>query len=243
MTPTLAQRTGVDRGFERLYRRHVHEVYRYALAILPTPEDAEDVTQTTFLNAYHAFSRGERPQSEYNWLIGIANELCRQRARQAARFEADDYDDQADEAAPEDEGPSAGDIRRALGHLAFDQRAALIMREIEGRSYEEIAEVLTVSLHTVESLIFRARRALREELEGTLTCHQAERAISRRLDGELARAERAPLRVHLRKCEECNAFIRSQLAQRAAIRALARAPLPSSLTSFFAPPETGASTA
>jgi RNA polymerase sigma-70 factor (ECF subfamily) len=243
MTPTLAQRPSVDRGFERLYRRHVHEVYRFALGVLPTPEDAEDVTQTTFLNAYNSFSRGERPQSEYNWLIGIANELCRQRARQAARFEADDYHDQADEAAPEHDGPSAGDIRRALGRLAFDQRAALIMREIEGRSYDEIAEILGMSLNAVETLIFRARRALREELEGALTCHRAERAVSRRLDHELARAERRPLRDHLGECEDCTAFARSQLVQRAALRALARVPLPSSLTSFFGPPEIEASTA
>ena len=92
-------------------------------------------------------------------------------------------------AVPEDDGPSPNDVRRALGRLPFDQRAALIMRELEGRSYTELAVILGVTLGDVETLLFRARRALREELEGALTCHQAERAISRRLDGLLGRAD------------------------------------------------------
>jgi anti-sigma factor RsiW len=83
-------------------------------------------------------------------------------------------------------------------------------------------------------LLFRARRALREELEGVLTCHLAERAISRRLDGLLGRAERRHLRGHLRGCSDCSRFAHSQRAQRAALRALADVPLPDSLATFFA---------
>ena len=60
MTPLLAERLRADRSFERMYRKHVGDVYRYALAVLRHPADAEDVTQTTFLNAYRAFQRGER---------------------------------------------------------------------------------------------------------------------------------------------------------------------------------------
>src|SRR5438128_1375658 len=121
MTPILAHRPRADRGFERLYQRHVSDVYRYALAVLHNAADAED-------------------------------------------------------------------IKRALSHLAFNQRAALVMRELEGRSYAEIAEVLGVSVSAVETLIFRARRALREQLEGSLSCAEAERSISRQLDGRLDRA-------------------------------------------------------
>ncbi len=108
------------------------------------------------------------------------------------------------------------------------------MRELEGRSYAELAEILGLTLGDVETLLFRARRALREELEGALTCHQAERAISRRLDGLLGRAERRQLRGHLRACGDCSRFAHSQRAQRAALRALADVPLPESLVSFFA---------
>ena len=85
MTPLLAQRPRPDRGFERIYRRHVGDVYRYALAVMRNQADAEDVTQTTFLNAYRAFERGERPAKPHNWLIAIAHNVCRQRFRQSAR--------------------------------------------------------------------------------------------------------------------------------------------------------------
>jgi len=237
----LAQRPRTDRAFERLYRSNVHDVYRYALAVLPTPEDAEDVTQTTFLNAYRIHHRGEAPSSPNTWLIGIAHELCQQRARHSATLDEVAYEDHVDQAVPEDDGPSANDVRRALGLLPFELRAVLIMREVEERPYVEIAEILGISLPRVETLIFRARRGLREELEGALTCHEAERAVSRNLDGLLSRAERRALRAHVRECDDCERFDRSQRAQRAALRALAKVSLPDSLSSFFCEdaPESG----
>jgi RNA polymerase sigma factor (sigma-70 family) len=236
MSPVLAQRRRSDRAFERMYRKHVPDVYRYALALLRCPEDAEDVAQTTFLNAYRAFKKGEVPRGQRNWLIGIAHDVCRNRAHQAALSpEQVEFEDTAITLVPDEEGPSEQDIRRALGRLPFNQRAALVMREVEARSYQEIAEILHVSVNAVETLVFGARRALREQLEGSLTCHEAERAVSRRLDGRLRRSERGSLRKHLRECEECTAFTRSQQLQRTALRQFARVPLPKSLASFFIP--------
>src|SRR5881392_1414579 len=84
MTPILA-RQRPDRSLERLYRKHAGDVYRYALVVLRNPADAEDVTQTTFMNAYRAFARGERPRTPQNWLIAIAHNVCRQRFRQTQR--------------------------------------------------------------------------------------------------------------------------------------------------------------
>src|ERR687884_1058615 len=235
MTPLLAQRPRPDRSFERLYRRHVGDVYRYALALMRNQADAEDVTQTTFMNAYRAFQRGERPEKPVNWLIAIAHNVCRQRFRQSARRPAEVAfeDDIADRLVDDDDAPTGEDIRRALGHLAFNQRAALVMRELEGRSYAEIAEILDLSTSAVETLIFRARRALREQLESSLTCGEAELAISRQLDGRLPRGAKAALRAHLRECPDCAAFARRQRAQRGALKSLALVPVPGSLTSLF----------
>jgi RNA polymerase sigma factor (sigma-70 family) len=236
MTPILAHRPRADRGFERLYRRHVGDVYHYALAVLHNPADAEDVTQTTFMNAYRAYERGERPHTAHNWLIAIAHNVCRQRFRQAMRRPSEvalEEEDVADRLVVDEDTPTSEDIRRALRHLAFNQRAALVMRELEGRSYAEIAEVLGLSVSAVETLIFRARRALREQLEGSLTCGEAELAISKQLDGRLSRAEKSALRAHLRECAECATFARSQRAQRAALRSIGAVPLPASLASFF----------
>src|SRR5919204_3702477 len=237
MTPILAQRSRTDRAFERLYRRHVADVYRYALAVMRNQSDAEDVTQTTFMNAYRAFQRGERPEKPQNWLIAIAHNVCRQRFRQSARrpIEVSFDEDIGDRlvAAEEEETPSAEDIQRALGYLAFNQRAALVMRELEGRSYAEIGEILELSPSAVETVIFRARRALREQLESRLSCGEAELAISQQLDGRLARKEKGALRAHLRECTECATFARRQRAQRAALRSLGSVPLPASLASLF----------
>src|ERR671925_866544 len=229
MTPILA-RQKPDRSLERLYKKHAADVYRYALVVLRNQADAEDVTQTTFLNAYRAYQRGERPRTPQNWLIAIAHNVCRQRFRQSQRRPNEvAYEEELAEAVVDEDAISAEDIRRALGHIAFNQRAALVMRELEGRSYQEIADILELTPSAVETLIFRARRALREQLEGSLTCGEAEFAISRQLDGRLSRHERGQLRAHLRECAECASFARRQRAQRGALKSLALVPVPSSL--------------
>src|SRR5712691_5233478 len=79
--PALAR----DRAFEDVYRRYVADVYRYALALLRNPEDAEDVTQTTFMNAYRAYKRGEEIRKPQHWLIKIAHNVARSRYACAGR--------------------------------------------------------------------------------------------------------------------------------------------------------------
>ena len=232
VTPVLTARRA-ERGFERLYQRHAADIYRYVLAVVDNQADAEDATQQTFLSAYRAWERGERPRSPHNWLIAIAHNVCRQRFRESARRPSEVMlDEEALPSLEEEEAPRAQDIRRALAHIALNQRAALVMRELEGRSYREIAEVLGVSHGAVETLLFRARRALREQLEGDLTCGEAERALSRQADDLLTRAERANLRAHLRECRECAALERSCRARRTALRGIGTIPLPPSLATF-----------
>jgi RNA polymerase sigma factor (sigma-70 family) len=232
MAPLL-RKGQADRTFERLYRAHVGDIYRYALAVTGNQADAEDVAQTTFMNAYRALERGERPVKPGNWLITIAHNVCRQRYRQSSRrpTEVVFNEDVAEAIVPSDDAPTAADIQRALGHLPLSQREALVMRELEGRSCADIAERLGLSVSAVETLLFRARRALREQLEGNLTCLDAEAAISQQLDGRLPRKEAGALRAHLRECEECRHLARRQRAQRRGWKALAVVPLPASLAS------------
>jgi RNA polymerase sigma factor (sigma-70 family) len=242
VTPLLAQRPRVDRSFERLYRKHVHAVYRYSLAILHNQADAEDVTQITFLSAYRAFQRGERPERPHNWLIKIAHNACRQRFRDAQRRPQEvalTVEETVPAPIPDEEVPTADEIRRALGFLSFNQRAALVMRELEGRSYAEIGDMLELSISAVETLLFRARRALREQLEGGLTCEQSERTLAQLGERRLRPDERSQLRAHLRECKDCASLERRRRAQRAALKHLAAAPLPASLSSFLAPGAAG----
>jgi RNA polymerase sigma factor (sigma-70 family) len=157
--PALAR----DRAFESLYRRYVDDVYRYALALLRNPADAEDVTQTTFMNAYRAVKRGDRIEKPQNWLIKIAHNAARTRyARAARRVDEVPLEDHLEQlAVPEVERVQVHEVLDALGRLPLNQRAALVMRELEGRTYAEIADTLDVSVSAVETLIFRARRSLR----------------------------------------------------------------------------------
>ena len=217
MGSLLARRK--ERAFERLYRRHVADVYRYALVVLRDADSAESATQATFVRALRAHARGERPPGAFNWLLGIAHDVCERRAPGASLEPFDE----------EEAAPSPGDIRRALDRLGLDERAVLMMREIECRSYAEIAEVLELEDGEVESLVFRARKALREQLAGSLTCHQAERAISRRLDAHLPREERKRLRAHLRCCSDCVRFELLHRESRAALRSFRGVPVPERL--------------
>jgi RNA polymerase sigma-70 factor (ECF subfamily) len=219
--------TRLERAFERLYRRHQKDVYRYAYAVLRNRDDAEDVVQQTFLNAYRAIAGGAKPEKPQHWLISIAHNVCRQRFRESARRPPEVALNEELAPAPATGGsPSAAEIQEALGHLTFNQRSALVARELEGRSYAQIAVLLGVSESAVETLLFRARRALREQLEGPLTCAQAEEALSREMDGELPRSERSQLRGHLRECAECARLARSMRARKRAVRGIFLAPFP-----------------
>jgi len=157
--PVLAR----NQAFESLYRRYVKEVYHYAFALLRNPADAEDVTQTTFLNAYRAYQRGIEIEKPQNWLIKIAHNVARTRyARASRRVKEVPLEDHVEQLAlPEADRPDVTAVLRALGRLPFNQRAALVMRELEGRSYAEIADTIGVSVSAVETLIFRGRRSLR----------------------------------------------------------------------------------
>jgi RNA polymerase sigma factor (sigma-70 family) len=219
-----------------LYRRHCGEIYRYALAVLGNHADAEDVTQTTFLNAYRSLEQGVRPRKPANWLLTIASNTIKQRFRQEqVRPRHVELDERTTEAARdenEDEGPSVGELLVALSKIPPQQRQAIVLREFEGRSYSEIAEILGVTTSALETLLFRARRSLAEELEHQLTCTDAQLAISRAADGRLGRKERRRLRDHVGECPDCARFASLQQRNRRALKGLMLVPIPLSLTFF-----------
>lgn len=223
-----------SRKIDDLYRAHVAEVYRYAFAVLGNHADAEDVVQTTFLNAYRALEQGVRPRKPSSWLLTIASNAIKQRFRQEqSRPRQVELDDRiADTATGDEEGPSVGELLTALSKIPPQQRQAIVLREFEGRSYAEIAEILGVTTSALETLLFRARRSLTEELQHQLTCTEAQLAVSRSVDGRLGRKERRRLRDHLIECPDCAGFARLQQRHRSALRGLALMPIPLSLTLF-----------
>jgi RNA polymerase sigma factor (sigma-70 family) len=238
---TTALGLNAARELDELYRAHAAEVYRYVFAVLGNQADAEDITQTTFVNALRALERGEQPRKPTNWLITIAHNLIRQRFRQQqTRPREVELDRDVPTFEADDDGPSIDDLVRALQRIPPAQREALVLREMEGRSYKEIAPILGVSLTALETLLFRARRSLAEELENLVTCDLAELALSQQEDRRLGRKERKRLNAHLEECASCTRVAAVAMKRRRAFKGLALLPLPWSLTFFNGAPTASA---
>src|SRR3989337_1004215 len=125
-----------------LYRRYGGEIYRYALAVLGNHADAEDVTQTTFLNAYRSLEQGVRPRKPSNWLLTIASNAIKQRFRQeqARPREVElDREPAGTRAEDQDDGPTVGELLAALARIPPQQRQGSGLRRVEGRWYKGTA--------------------------------------------------------------------------------------------------------
>jgi RNA polymerase sigma factor (sigma-70 family) len=155
----------------RLYESYYDRVYGYCLRCLGSREEAEDAAQSTFLYALRGLERGVVPNVEANWVFAIARNVClarhRTRGRRRDRECLSDPVALADlHAAPEPAGEELAGIEDALACLPEQQRRAILLREWRGLSYREIAAELGLSNSAVETLIFRARRALAAQLGG-----------------------------------------------------------------------------
>lgn len=170
MSTALAQGLPAD-ATRQLYERHSPRIFGFCLSRLGSREEAEDAVQTTFLNAQRGLGRGVVPEYELAWLFKIAQNVCHNRhqsARRRGRVEAThDLDALQDVIASPDRSPavSLGELTHALGAIPTRQRQALLLREFQGYSYEEIASELGISVAAVETLLFRARRAVAQQLE------------------------------------------------------------------------------
>ena len=166
---------GDANAFEKLVLEYEKSVYAITQRMTGNAEDAADMTQETFIKAYNSLS-SFRGDSKFSvWLYRIATNVCldflRSRSRKptvSLSVEDDDGEevelDIADESqSPErllERGLTRDAVRRGLNALSPEYRQILLLREIQGLSYEEIADVLTLEVGTVKSRIFRARKRL-----------------------------------------------------------------------------------
>ena len=164
-------------AFNALVLAYQVQVYNLCLRMLGSPQAAEDATQEAFIAAYRAVSRF-RQGSFRAWLLRIAanacyDELRRRRSRPQLPLEASTDDERPVAELPaSDEPPDqraerlelARLLREGLVTLPPDQRLAVILRDVQGFAYEEVAEVTSASLGTVKSRISRGRAAMREFL-------------------------------------------------------------------------------
>lgn len=162
-------------AFEKLVLEYEKSVYAITQRMTGNAEDAADMTQETFIKAYNSLS-SFRGDSKFSvWLYRIATNVCldflRSRSRKptvSLSMEDDDGEevelDIADESqSPErllERGLTRDAVRRGLNALSPEYRQILLLREIQGLSYEEISDVLTLEVGTVKSRIFRARKRL-----------------------------------------------------------------------------------
>ena len=144
-------------------------VYNFCLYRLRDRQEAEDAVQTTFLYAYGSLRRGVVPRAEVAWLLTIAKNVCVARWRSARRRSGHEVAGEPErlELVPDQAQPDPferQELERALGRLPEQQRLAILLREWQGLSYAEIAERLEITVPAVESLLFRARHKLADEL-------------------------------------------------------------------------------
>jgi len=181
-------RRGEAAAFERLVAEHSGDIYALLYRFTSDAEEARDLTQETFLRAFQSINRFRGDANLKTWIYRIAVNQARNRWRWWRRRKRDvtvslDATDERDKQPlgatlrnndavdPEQETLAherEGQLREALLGLRQSYREAVILRDIEGFSYEEIADTLEISIGTVKSRISRGRLELRRKLEGSL---------------------------------------------------------------------------
>lgn len=166
---------GDEAAFRVLVDREARYLYGIAYALTGNAADAEDLVQETFVGALSGRFRGE--SSVRTWLVGIlvrrAGMLRRSKGRRRERPSLGDGEmERATRNVAERSGPSRSDARldvaTMLQGLSMEHRMVIVLRELQGMSYEEMAAVLGVPRGTVESRLFRAREELRRRFAGYL---------------------------------------------------------------------------
>lgn len=159
-------------AWEQIVRDHSTRVYRLAYRLTGNPHDAEDLTQEVFVRVFRSLDNYV-PDNFEGWLHRITTNLFLDRARRRTRLR---FDPLSDEAAARLVGSDASpdrhladtrfddDVERALAALPEEFRAAVVLCDVEGLSYDEIAAVLAIKSGTVRSRIHRGRRLLRKAL-------------------------------------------------------------------------------
>jgi RNA polymerase sigma-70 factor (ECF subfamily) len=163
------------RAFEALVMAYQHRVFGIALRMMRDPVEAEDVAQEVFLRAHRGIDRFRGEAKISTWLYAITSRVCLNRLAAPARRRhvGDDViasipSAEADPASEAARGEVEAALHRAIAELSDDRRIVVILRDIEGLTYEEIADALALEPGTVRSRLHRARTELKDKLEKLL---------------------------------------------------------------------------
>ena len=218
-------RAGNQDAFTVIHDRYRQRLFAYVRQMLSgaSRQDAEDVMQDVFMRAYGALRKDERELNLKAWLYRVAHNRCIDHVRRPVPPAAEIFETSRSPLVdPLETAQRRDDLRRLVGdvgRLPEQQRSALLMREIDGLAYADIAEVLGVTLPAVKSLLVRARVGLAEAAEA----READCAVIRAdLAASYDRGVKASARArrHMRECSGCAEFKTSLRTMRAQFAAL-----------------------
>jgi RNA polymerase sigma-70 factor (ECF subfamily) len=213
-------RSGDDAALRELLTRHAPAVFRFALKMCRNRPDAEDVAQETLLAAVRGAKDVRGASSFTTWLYAVARSFCIKVRRRQKRTEGAVADAPTDIRAPEDDATArelAAALEAAIAELAPKYREVIVLRDMEGLSAAEVAEVLGTSVEAVKSRLHRARSEIRASLgqhipypSASVTskegpCADIATTFSRYLEGEIGPEACATMRQHVDTCTSCAA--------------------------------------
>ncbi|HEY5342351.1 MAG TPA: sigma-70 family RNA polymerase sigma factor [Solirubrobacteraceae bacterium] len=217
-------RRGQHAAFETLLSRYQSRLLSFCRHMLSSKEDAEDVLQEVFTAAFNAILADEREINVRPWLYRIARNRSLNHLRRASAIGVDSMDIHFAEG-----GISTGEkvlrresFRQLIGdvqQLPETQRTALLLREIDALSYEQIAHAMETTVPSVKSLLVRARISLAEAAEARkLSCEEVRLELGEAAEGLVKLG--APARRHVRDCERCHDFKKHLRANNHALAAI-----------------------
>ena len=222
----IAMARGGNAGaFETIVDRYQGRLLGFCRQMLGSTEDAEDVLQEVFVNAYRAMLADEREINLRPWLYRIARNRCLNHLRKptADAQESMDMVPAVEASSTAERVHNREEFRQLLidvRKLPETQRSALLLREMDALSYEEIAQAMDTSVPSVKSLLVRARISLAEANQARqLTCGEVRLELAEAVEG--LRKISGPVRRHVRECEGCADFRSQVRSNEKALAALA----------------------
>ena len=216
-----AFRSGNDEAFRIIHDRYRQRLFAYVRQMLAScsRQDAEDVLQDVFVRAYGALRNDNREMNVRAWLYRVAHNRCIDHLRRPVPPAAEIFEvSRKPLHDPVEEAQRRDDLRRLVadvGNLPEQQRSALLMREIDGMTYADLANALDVTVPAVKSLLVRARVGLVEAQEARdADCAEIQADLLRAYDRGVKASGRA--RKHMRSCDGCTEY-RDRAARDAAL--------------------------
>ena len=198
---------GDERAFAAIFRRYHQSLYRFCLAIVGNPEDAQDALQNTMMKVLRALPGEERKIELKPWLYRIAHNESIDLLRRRRETNQLDVEQVAPGYGLAEDAATRERLRRLLvdlRELPERQREVLVMREMAGLDFDEIAVALETSGAVARQTLYEARQSLRQMEEGReMSCETVTRALS---DGDGRVTRRRDVRAHLRSCASCRGF-------------------------------------